>query len=59
MNLPAFPVQQSSLKVFSLENNQNLSASEWQSWQRQEDFVASDAETFITCLIRQAAKSLW
>ena len=46
MNLPAFPVQQSSLKVFSLENNQDLSASVWQSWQRQEDFVASKRTDF-------------
>ena len=46
MTLPASPVQQSSLRVFSLENNQNLASSRWQSWQRQEDFVASKRDDF-------------
>lgn len=46
MTLPAFPVQQASLKLFSLENNQNLASSRWQTWQRQEDFVASKRSDF-------------
>lgn len=46
MTLPAFPVRQASLKLFSLENNQNLASSRWQTWQRQEDFVASKRSDF-------------
>lgn len=46
MTLPAFPVQQSSLRLFSLENNQNLPASRWHSWQRREDFVSSKRTDF-------------
>src|SRR6185295_4773933 len=46
MTLPAFPVQQSSFSLFSLENNQNLASSHWQSWQRQEDLVASKRADF-------------
>jgi hypothetical protein len=46
MMLPVFPVQQSSFRLFSLENNQNLAASQWHSWQRQEDFVASQRTDF-------------
>lgn len=42
MTLPSALVQQPSLSLFSLENNQTLSESRWRNWDIQQDFAFSN-----------------